>query len=95
MSYWTYFLCNKPRGTFYIGMTGYLVKRVAEHRDGVVEGFTKRYGVKRLVYFEEDATALEAIKREKTLKRWPRAWKIALVERSNPHWDDLFESIAQ
>ena len=76
-------------------MTGHLVKRVAEHREGLVEGFTKRYDVKRLVYFEEYATALEAIGREKALKRWPRAWKIALVERSNPDWHDLFEGIAQ
>jgi putative endonuclease len=74
-------------------MTGHLVKRVAEHREGLVEGFTKRYGIKRLVYFEEHATAMEAIRREKTLKRWSRAWKIALVERSNPDWHDLFESI--
>jgi putative endonuclease len=95
VSYWTYFLCNKPRGTFYIGMTGHLIKRVAEHRDGLIEGFTRRYGIKRLVYFEEHATAMEAIKREKTLKRWPRAWKIALVERSNPDWHDLFDGIAQ
>jgi putative endonuclease len=76
-------------------MTGHLIKRVAEHREGLVEGFTKRYGIKQLVYFEEHATALEAIKREKALKRWSRAWKIALVERSNPDWHDLFEGIAQ
>jgi putative endonuclease len=76
-------------------MTGHLIKSVAEHREGLVEGFTKRYGINQLVYFEEHATALEAIKREKALKRWSHAWKIALVERSNPDWHDLFEGIAQ
>jgi putative endonuclease len=60
-----------------------------------VEGFTKRYGIKRLVYFEEHATALEAIAREKTIKRWPRAWKIALIERMNPSWDDLYDGIGR
>jgi putative endonuclease len=76
-------------------MTGHIVKRVAEHREGLIDGFTKRYCIKRLVYFEEYGTAMEAIKREKALKRWPRAWKIALVERLNPDWHDLFEGIAQ
>jgi putative endonuclease len=76
-------------------MTNNLIRRGYEHRDGVVEGFTKRYGVKRLVYFEEHATALAAIAREKTLKRWPRPWKIALIERANPNWDDLYEGIAR
>jgi putative endonuclease len=95
VSYWTYILCNKPHGTLYVGITNDLVRRGYEHREGVVEGFTKRYAIKRLVYFEEHATALDAIAREKTLKRWPRAWKIALIERTNPNWDDLYEGIAR
>jgi putative endonuclease len=95
VSYWTYILCNKPYGTLYVGITNDLVRRGYEHREGVVDGFTKRYAIKRLVYFEEHATALEAIAREKTLKRWSRAWKIALIERTNPNWDDLYEGIAR
>jgi putative endonuclease len=95
VSYWTYILCNKPHGTLYVGITNDLVRRGYEHREGVVEGFTKRYAIKRLVYSEEHATALDAIAREKTLKRWPRAWKIALIERTNPNWDDLYEGIAR
>ena len=88
-------LCNKPHGTLYVGITNDIIRRGYEHREGVVEGFTKRYAIKRLVYFEEHATALEAIAREKTLKRWPRAWKIALIERTNPKWDDLYDGIAR
>lgn len=95
MSYWTYILCSRPRGTFYVGMTNDLPRRIYEHREGLADGFTKKYGVKRLVYFEPHDTALAAIAREKTLKRWPRDWKIALIERSNRHWRDLFEDIAQ
>ena len=95
MSYWTYILCNKPHGKLYVGITNNIIRRGHEHREGVVEGFTKRYAIKRLVYFEEHATALEAIAREKTLKRWPRAWKIALIERTNPKWHDLYDGIAR
>ena len=95
MSYWTYILCNKPHGTLYVGMTNHIIARGNQHREGLVEGFTKRYGIKRLVYFEEHATALEAIAREKTIKRWPRARKIALIERMNPNWDDLYDGIAR
>ena len=94
MSYWTYILCNRPRGTFYVGMTNDLVRRVYEHREGLADGFTRRYAVKRLVYFEEHATALAAITREKTLKRWSRDWKTALIERDNPDWNDLYDRIA-
>ncbi len=95
MSYWTYILCNKPYGTLYVGMTNNIVARAYQHREGIIAGFTKRYGVKRLVCFEEYATPGDAIVREKTLKRWPRAWKIALIERENPQWDDLYEGIAR
>ena len=95
MSYWTYILCNKPHGTLYVGMTNNIITRTYQHREGLVEGFTKRYGIKRLVYFEEFTTPGEAIVREKTLKRWPRAWKIALIERANPKWDDLYDGLAR
>ncbi len=95
MSYGTYILCNKPRGTLYVGMTSDLPGRIYQHREGLADGFTKRYGIKRPVYFEQHETALAAIAREKTLKRWPRDWKIALVEESNPRWDDLYEAITR
>ncbi len=95
MDYWTYILCNKPHGTLYVGMTSDLVRRTFEHREGLADGFTKRYAIKRLVYFEEHDTALAAIAREKTLKRWSRHWKIALVERDNPDWSDLYDGIAR
>jgi putative endonuclease len=94
VSFWTYILCNKPRGTFYVDPTDDLVRRIFEHREGVADGFTKRYGIKRLVYFEEHATREAALTREKTLKRWPRDWKIALIERENLDWDDLYDRIA-
>jgi putative endonuclease len=95
VSYWTYILCNKPYGTLYVGMTNNIVTRTHQHREGLIEGFTKRYGIKRLVYFEEFAIPGEAIVREKTLKRWPRVWKIALIERENPGWDDLYDGLAR
>ena len=93
MSYWMYILASKPRGTLYVGMTNDLVRRVAEHRDGIVPGFTKTHGVKMLVYFEEHESVLEAIKREKQVKRWVRSWKIELIREKNPEWRDLFGEI--
>jgi putative endonuclease len=93
-SSYVYILASKPYGTLYIGVTGDLIRRTFEHRNGAVEGFTKRYDVKRLVWFEEHADIIAAIAREKTLKKWPRQWKINLIERDNPHWADLFAGIA-
>ena len=95
MSYWTYILCNKPYSTLYVGMTSDLSGRIYQHREGLADGFTKKHGIKRLVYFEQHETALAAIAREKTLKRWPRDWKIALIEKTNPHRADLYEAIAR
>jgi len=95
VSYWVYILASKPHGTLYVGMTSELVKRTYQHRNGLVEGFTKRYNVKRLVYFEEHATALAAIAREKSIKRWSRAAKFAAIEELNPYWRDLFDDIAR
>ena len=88
-----YLLANKPNGTLYIGVTSNLPKRVWEHRNNEVAGFTQRYGIHSLVYFEMHETMLDAITREKKLKKWRRAWKIALIEKSNPHWRDLWPEI--
>ena len=93
MSYWMYILASRPRGTLYVGVTNNLVRRGVEHRDGMVPGFTKTYSVKMLVYFEEHESVLEAIKREKQVKRWARSWKIELIREKNPEWRDLFNDI--
>lgn len=93
MSYWVYILASRPRGTLYVGVTNDLVRRVAEHREGAVPGFTKTYGIKMLVYFEEHANVLEAIEREKRVKHWARGWKIELIRSENPDWRDLFDEI--
>jgi putative endonuclease len=92
-SFYVYILANLG-GTLYIGVTNDLVRRVYEHREKQVESFTKKYGVDKLVYFEQFDDAENAIKREKRLKRWNRAWKIRLIEEHNPNWDDLYPSIA-
>jgi putative endonuclease len=94
MSYYVYMLASRPRGTLYIGVTRDLMRRTWEHRHGAVPGFTSRYRVSRLVWFEvvDDVTA--AIQREKTLKHRLRAWKIALIERANLTWRDLYEEVA-
>lgn len=87
--FWVYILASKPYGTLYAGMTNNIELRVFQHREGLVEGFTKKYGIKCLVYFEEHATAASAIHREKRIKKWPRAWKINLIRTDNPDWIDL------
>jgi putative endonuclease len=93
---WTYILASRPNGTLYVGVTGDLVRRVWEHREHLDrDGFTARYGVTRLVWFEEHAEPLAAIQREKNLKKWKRDWKLALIERSNPHWHDLWPGICR
>ena len=91
--YFVYILANKPQGTLYVGVTNDLVRRVTEHRDGVVPGFTKRYSVHMLVWFEEYGDIQDAIAQEKRLKRWRRDWKRNLIERENPHWADLYPAI--
>ncbi len=93
--YWVYILASRIGGTLYIGVTNNLVRRVYEHRMGLVEGFTKQYGVRRLVYFEQFDDIEQAILREKRLKKWDRAWKIQLIEENNPNWDDLYPRIAR
>ena len=93
-TYCVYILASKIGGTLYVGITSDLIRRVVEHRAKAVKGFTSRYDVVRLVYFEQFATAPVAIRREKRLKSWNRAWKIRLIEEHNPNWNDLFESLA-
>ncbi len=90
-----YIMASKRHGTIYIGVTSNLLRRVYEHRECLVPGFTKTYGCKRLVWFEIYYTMTKAIQREKSLKRWPRDWKANLIERTNPAWDDLYAIIQE
>jgi putative endonuclease len=91
--FYVYILASRIGGTLYIGVTNDLVRRVAEHRLKAVKSFTKKYEVDRLVYFEQFDDVENAIRREKRLKKWNRAWKIRLIEELNPNWDDLYPSI--
>jgi putative endonuclease len=93
--YYVYILASRVGGTLYIGVTNDLVRRVYEHKTKAVAGFTSRYGVATLVYFEIFDDVEEAILREKRLKAWKRSWKIRLIEQQNPNWDDLYPSIAR
>jgi len=93
--YFVYILASARNGTLYIGMTNNLVRRVYEHRQGVVKGFTNDHNVKTLVYFETHADVTEAIRREKQVKGWNRKWKLDLIEKENPAWRDLWEDIAE
>jgi putative endonuclease len=93
MGFWVYILASRPGGTLYVGVTNDLIRRVFEHQTGVIKGFTQRYGVKRLVYYEQHDTAVAAIQREKNIKHWPREWKIDLVISMNPEWRDLYDEI--
>ena len=88
-----YILASKPNGTLYVGVTSDLIQRIWQHRNGFVEGFTKRYGVHRLVWYEVHECMESAIRREKAIKKWHRAWKIELVEKNNPTWRDLYNEI--
>lgn len=94
-SYCVYILASQIGGTLYIGVTNDLIRRVHQHKSDVVEGFSKKYGVHRLVYFEQFDDIENAIRREKRLKKWNRAWKVRLIEEKNPNWDDLYSSIAR
>ena len=93
--YYVYILSSAPNGVLYIGVTSNLVRRVYEHKNNLVEGFTKQYSVHDLVYFECANNPEAAIAREKQIKEWKRAWKIELINRSNPAWNDLYYDIAQ
>ena len=92
-SYYVYILASRRDGAIYVGVTSDLVKRVYEHRGKFVPGFTSQYNITRLVWFEVHDDPLAAITREKELKKWRRAWKIALIEKDNPEWRDLYEEI--
>ncbi len=89
-----YLLANRRNGTLYVGVTSDLVKRVWEHKHDSVEGFTQRYGVHRLVYYEVCDDIRDAIIREKRLKKWDRGWKLRMIEEVNPAWDDLYEGLS-
>ena len=91
--FFVYIMASRRNGTLYIGVTSNLVQRVWLHKQGLIEGFTKKYGVKMLVYFELHQTAESAITREKQLKKWERPWKIRLIEQGNPEWRDLYSTI--
>jgi putative endonuclease len=88
-----YMMADRPRGTIYIGFSGYLNRRIYEHREGALPGFTKRYGLKRLVWYEIHEDISVARQRERSLKRYLRQWKINLIEQDNPHWDDLYPGL--
>jgi putative endonuclease len=90
---WVYFLTNHPNGTLYVGVTNDLVRRVWEHRSGTLNGFTKKYYLKRLVYFERHDDIGTAIQRETNIKRWPRQWKVNLIIEGNRERNDLYEQI--
>lgn len=94
-SFYVYILAKHRHGALYVGVTNDLVRRTFEHREALVPGFTKRHGIKQLVYFEQHVTGSLAIQREKTMKRWPRVWKIRTIERMNPTWEDLYEEICR
>jgi len=90
--YYLYILASKRKGTLYIGITNSLLRRVYEHKEGLIEGFTKKYKVKNLVYYEVHSNIYEAIKREKAMKKWLRKWKIEMIEKTNPEWKDLYSN---
>ena len=86
-------MASKPNGTLYIGVTNNLVRRIYEHKNGLIPGFTKKHNIKLLVYFEVYEYVYDALQREKTLKHWQRDWKIKAIEEKNPHWKDLYETL--
>jgi putative endonuclease len=91
--YYVYILASQRNGTLYVGVTNDLSRRIGEHKSGLVPGFTRQYGVDKLVYFEEHGSILEAREREHRMKRWKRAWKLELIEKLNPDWRDLAAEI--
>jgi putative endonuclease len=93
MAGWGYIVGNRPRGVLYTGVTSDLPRRAYEHRHGLVQGFTSKYKLTHLFYYEEHSEILSAIQREKNIKHWPRAWKVHLIEQLNPDWSDLYLSL--
>ena len=92
-SYYVYILTSQRNGTLYIGITNDLIKRVYEHKNNLIDGFTKKYAVHSLVYYEQYADIESAIIREKRLKKWNRKWKLELIEQDNPQWRDLYKDL--
>ncbi|MBK9081056.1 MAG: GIY-YIG nuclease family protein [Rhizobiales bacterium] len=90
---WVYILTNRPNGTLYLGVTADLPRRIHEHREALTGGFTQRYGLKRLVWYEPHDDIATAIQRERTMKHWSRAWKVRLILAMNPDWVDLYETL--
>jgi len=90
---YVYILASERNGTLYVGVTSDLIRRVWEHREGAVPGFTSKYGVKSLIWFEQHDDIESAIRREKAIKKWRRAWKLSLIEETNPDWRDLYETL--
>ncbi|WP_211251243.1 GIY-YIG nuclease family protein [Deefgea rivuli] len=88
-----YLLCNQRNGTLYVGVTSNLVQRIWQHKEGLAEGFSKKYSLKTLIWYEQHATMESAIAREKAIKEWKRAWKLTLIEKMNPDWRDLYPDI--
>ncbi len=93
--FYVYILASRRNGTLYIGSTNNLVRRIYEHKEKLIPGFTKTYNVHKLVYYEEYGWLAAAAQREKRLKKWKRSWKLNLIEKTNPDWQDLFNDIAQ
>jgi putative endonuclease len=91
--YYIYIMANQKNGTLYLGMTNDLIRRAYEHKEGIFDGFTKRYKIHRLVYFEHTHDVYAALGREKQIKNWKREWKVRLIEKSNPEWIDLYDSL--
>jgi putative endonuclease len=92
-TYFVYIMASRRNGTLYVGVTNDLIKRVYEHKSDMVDGFTKKYSVHKLVYYEATPDIYVAIEREKRLKKWNRKWKIRLIEKFNPKWKDLYEEV--
>ena len=90
---WVYIMTSRPNGILYVGVTSDIARRAWEHREGIVDGFTKQYGLKRLVYAERHEDIRIAIQREHNIKHWPRAWKVRLIVADNPDWDDLYDRL--
>lgn len=94
-NYYVYILSSKRNGTLYIGITSDIIKRIYEHKKGLVEGLTKKYNIHALVWYKTHESVESAITREKQIKKWKRAWKLKLIEKENPEWIDLYKSISR
>jgi putative endonuclease len=94
-AFYVYILCSKRNGTLYIGVTSDIIKRVYQHKNNLIDGFTKKYNIHHLVWFEKHESPESAIKREKQIKKWERKWKLQLIEKDNPDWNDLYKNICK